>query len=35
MGKIQLSPFDTYELHFVKDIVNDLSKDNEVLELAQ
>ena len=29
---IQLSPFDTYDLHFVKDLVNDLSKDNEVLQ---
>ena len=29
---IQLTPFDTYDLYFVKDLVNDLSKDNEVLQ---
>ena len=29
---IQLSPFDTYDLYFVKDLVNKLSQDNEVLQ---
>ena len=28
---IQLSPFDTYDLFFVKDLVNNLNQDNEVL----
>ena len=28
---MQLSPFDTYDLLFVKELVNDLNKDNEVL----
>ena len=28
---LKLSPFDTYDLYFVKDLVNDLHKDNEVL----
>ena len=30
--QIQLTPFDTYDLYFVKDLVNNLSKDNEVLQ---
>lgn len=30
-GKLQLTPFDTYDLYFVKDLVNNLSQDNEVL----
>ena len=29
---MKLTPFDTYDLYFVKDLVNDLSKDNEVLQ---
>lgn len=28
---VQLSPFDTYDLFFVKDLVNNLNQDNEVL----
>lgn len=28
---IQLTPFDTYDLFFVKDLVNNLNQDNEVL----
>lgn len=31
MPAIKLSPFDSHELYFVKDLVNNLSKDNEVL----
>lgn len=29
---IKLSAFDSHELYFVKDLVNNLSKDNEVLQ---
>lgn len=29
---IKLSPFDSHELYFVKELVNNLSKDNEVLQ---
>lgn len=29
---IKLTPFDSHELYFVKDLVNNLSKDNEVLQ---
>lgn len=29
-----MTPFDTYDLHFVKQLVNDLSQDNEVLQLS-
>jgi len=30
--KINLSPFETYDLHFVRQLVNSLSNDNEVLQ---
>jgi hypothetical protein len=30
-GHRDISPFDTYDLLFVKDLVNNLNKDNEVL----
>ena len=32
LQRIQLTPFDTYDLYFVKDLVNNLSQDNEVLQ---
>ena len=35
LPRIKLTPFDTYDLYFVKDLVNNLQHDNEVLVESQ